>query len=78
MVTNSVVRKVFEKNVKTSRLSIRLTPTEKRSIRKTAKSLHATITQYLLGLHKFAIDESAQKQLKPTVLTGEAGAADVS
>jgi hypothetical protein len=66
LIENKTVRSLFKKAARTERIAFRLSRQEKTSIRKAAKSVNATITNYLLNLHRFAV--TPMSNARPTVL----------
>lgn len=55
LIQNGKVKSIFKKAARTERIAFRLSRQEKISIRKAAKSVNISITDYLLNLHRFAI-----------------------
>ena len=49
---------VFIRPRRTAWMAMRLLPADKRSIQETARRVGTTMTNYLLGLHRFAVGDS--------------------
>ncbi|MCX5653547.1 MAG: DUF1778 domain-containing protein [Planctomycetota bacterium] len=58
MAKNGKLREVFRKPRRVAWFDMRLTPEDKASIRQAAQTVGKSMTDYLLGLHRFAIGNS--------------------
>ena len=65
-IENKIIRSLFKKAAKTEFIVFRLSRQDKISIRKAAKSVNVSMTDYLTNLHRFAITPASQA--KPTVI----------
>ena len=54
---NGKLKEVFRRPRKTKWQALRVTPTEKESIRAAARRVGLSMSAYLLGLHKYAVGD---------------------
>lgn len=66
VIQDGALRSIFKKVPRTEFIAFRLSKADKSSIRRAAKSVNASITNYLLNLHRFAV--SPVSQAKSTVI----------
>jgi len=69
VIENRALRSAFKKVPKNATVIFRLPKSDKISIRKTARSLNITMSNYMLSLHRFAVTPASQA--KPTIISSE-------